>query len=80
MKINIAFQKIAGRINEKIEEVQAQICDVEINVDEVQEKHQNEIICAKQEMEEKIKRKIGEIQGNFRLLSQKVYELQKKME
>ena len=78
-KINIFKEKIVVRINEKIEKAHAQVCDVEMKVGKVEEELQNKLICAEQEMEEKMERKIGKAEENFSFASQKVQELEKKL-
>ena len=79
-KISTIDEKIAGRINEKIGEVQAQICDAKTKVGKIEEKLQNEIICAKQEIEEKMVRKIEKLEENFSLVYKKIQDFEKKLE
>ena len=78
-KINIVNKQIAGRVNKKIEEVQTEIFGVKTKDSKVEEKLQNEVTCAKQEMKKKMERKIGVEEENFSLVSLKVQELDNKL-
>ena len=80
-KITKGEEKTAGRMNEKnwrSTSVDQKGLD-RIQINEVEENLQNEVICVKQEMEEKMG-KNGEVEENFSIISLKLQKLEKKLE